>query len=111
MCALCSVYCVASTKPVQSQRLPAGLRLHDINVTMMSKKWKGSYDSGPKYRSEWRWLGQVFIDLKTLKIDLKIQKIDFIDLTKFSLNKWYFLRISWDFILKRTFIKREHKRK
>jgi len=32
-------------------------------------------------------VGQVFIDQKTKKIDLKIQKIDFIDLTKFRRNK------------------------
>ena len=54
MCALCSVYCVESTK--QAQRLQTHLCLHDINATMMSKKWNGSYDSGPKYRGEWRWL-------------------------------------------------------
>jgi len=40
------VYCVVSTK--QAQRLQTGLCLHDINATMMSKKWKASYDSGPK---------------------------------------------------------------
>jgi len=34
----------------QAQRLPTDLCLHDINVTMMLKKWKGSGDSGPKYR-------------------------------------------------------------
>jgi len=44
-------------------------------------------------------LRQVFIDLKTKKIELKIQKIDFIDLTKFRLNE-YFLIISGEFILK-----------
>ena len=54
MCALCSVYCAVSTK--QAQRLQTVLCLHDINATMMSKKWKGSYSFGPKYRSKWRWL-------------------------------------------------------
>ena len=32
---------------------PMGLRLHDRNATMTSRKWKGSYDSGRKYRCEW----------------------------------------------------------
>ena len=49
MCTLCSVYCVEST--MQAQRLETGMCLHDINAIMMSKKWTGSYDSGPKYRS------------------------------------------------------------
>jgi len=51
MCALCSVYCVESTK--QARRLQTGLCLHNIKATMMSKKYKGSYDAGPKYRGEW----------------------------------------------------------
>jgi len=46
------VHCVVCFK--QAQRLQ--LCLHDINATMMSKKWEGSYNSGPKYRIEWRWL-------------------------------------------------------
>ena len=36
---------------------------------------------------------EVFTDSRLKKIDLKIQKIDFVDLTKFGLNKEYFLRI------------------
>ena len=41
-------------------------------------------------------LGQVFIDQK-------IQKIDFIDLSKFGSSKSYFLRLFQDFMLKQTF--------
>ena len=54
MCVLCRVYCAESI--TQAQRLQTRLCLHDINATMVSKKWKGSYDSGPKYRGKWRWL-------------------------------------------------------
>jgi len=42
--------CVVSTKQVQ--RLQA-LRLGGRNATMMSSKWKCSYGSGRKYKSEW----------------------------------------------------------
>jgi len=63
VCTHCSLYCV-STK--QAQRLQTGLRLRDRNATMTSK-WKGSYDSGRKYRSEWKmtfvWVQKVPIDL------------------------------------------------
>jgi len=41
---------ILSTK--QAQRLLTGLRLRDKNATVSSTKWKGSYDSGRKYRSE-----------------------------------------------------------
>jgi len=47
--ALCSVYYVVSTK--QYQRLQTGLRLSDRNA-IITWKWKGSYDSDRKYRSE-----------------------------------------------------------
>ena len=40
--ALCSVYCVVSTK--QSKRLQIGLRPRDRNAIITSK-WKGPYDS------------------------------------------------------------------
>ena len=56
MCALtvlCSAYCVVSIK--QSQRLQTGLCLCDWNAIITSK-WKGSYDSDRKYRSEWERL-------------------------------------------------------
>ena len=36
---------------------------------------------------------EVFTDLRLKKIDLKFKKIDFVNLTKFGLNKEYFLRI------------------
>jgi len=43
--------------------LQTGLRLCNRNATMTSTKWKGSYDSGLKYRSEWDVT--FFIDAKS----------------------------------------------
>jgi len=48
MCALCNVYCVESIK--QAQSLQTVSPRDTVIATMMSKKWKGSYDSGHKYR-------------------------------------------------------------
>ena len=57
MCALTavwSVYCLVSITK-QSQPLQIGLRLRERNAIITSK-WKGSYDSDRKCRSEWERL-------------------------------------------------------
>jgi len=51
--ALCSAYCVVSTK--QPQFLQTSLHLRDRNAIITSK-WKGYYDSDWKHKSEWEWL-------------------------------------------------------
>ena len=52
------VYCVVCIGLKALSRLSARrlVCLLDINATMMSKKWKGSYDSVPKYSGDWKWL-------------------------------------------------------
>jgi len=55
--ALCSVYCVVSTK--QTQCLQTGLRLRGRNA-IIKWKWKGSYDSHRKYRKE--LMGETFVE-------------------------------------------------
>ena len=63
--ALCSVYCVVSTK--QPQRLQSCLHLRDRNAIITSK-WKGSYDSDCKYCSEWERLVQKAADEPACKL-------------------------------------------
>ena len=53
MCTHCTMQCLLCCKhQTVSQRLQTGLRLRDRNAITTSK-WKGSYDSDRKHRSEW----------------------------------------------------------